>query len=145
VPSLGPLEILVIFIVALLVFGPNKLPELARQVGKGLAEFRRVQHHLRNELDDAIHSVMEDDKPQVASPVVTAEPVEVPPAVDVPGVDVPAVDAPEAEDAVVETPLAETPVAEPPVTETPVAEPPVTGPAPTEPGPTPPPLADDAS
>jgi TatA/E family protein of Tat protein translocase len=73
VPSLGPLEILVVFIVALLVFGPNKLPELARQVGKGLAEFRRVQHHLRSELDDAIHSVMDDDKPTVA-PVVTEPP-----------------------------------------------------------------------
>jgi TatA/E family protein of Tat protein translocase len=79
VPSLGPLEILVIFIVALLVFGPNKLPELARQVGKGIAEFRKVQHHLRGELDDAIHSVMDDDKPKVASPVATEPP---PPAVD---------------------------------------------------------------
>ena len=74
-PSLGPLEILVIFIVALLVFGPNKLPELARQVGKGLAEFRKVQHHLKGELDDAIHSVMDDDKPKVAPPVTPA-PVE---------------------------------------------------------------------
>ena len=59
-PSLGPLEILVILLVALLVFGPNKLPDIARQVGKGMAEFRRVQHHLRREVDDAMHSVMSE-------------------------------------------------------------------------------------
>jgi TatA/E family protein of Tat protein translocase len=82
VPSLGPLEILVIFIVALLVFGPNKLPELARQVGKGLAEFRKVQHHLRGELDDAIHSVMDDDKPKVAPPSAAVVVDPPPPALD---------------------------------------------------------------
>jgi TatA/E family protein of Tat protein translocase len=74
VPSLGPLEILVIFVIALLVFGPNKLPEIARQVGKGMAEFRRVQHHLRRELDDAVHSVMEDDRPKPATPSVGGGP-----------------------------------------------------------------------
>ncbi len=83
-PSLGPLEILVVLVVAMLVFGPDKLPEIARQVGKGLSELRRVQHHLRGELDDAIHSVMDDDKPQVASPdaapiVPETSPVEIPP------------------------------------------------------------------
>lgn len=61
VPTLGPLEILVILIVALVVFGPNKLPDIARQVGKGMSEFRRVQHQLRRELDDAVHSVMDED------------------------------------------------------------------------------------
>jgi TatA/E family protein of Tat protein translocase len=74
VPSLGPLEILVIFVIALLVFGPNKLPEIARQVGKGMAEFRRVQHHLRRELDDAVHSVMEDDRAKPATPAVGGGP-----------------------------------------------------------------------
>lgn len=89
-PSLGPLEVLVIFIVALLVFGPNKLPELARQVGKGLAEFRKVQHHLKGELDDAIHSVMDDDTPKVAP---KGAPAEAPPPVLDAGS---AVEAPEA-------------------------------------------------
>ena len=42
-PSLGPAEILVIFVVALLVFGPDKLPEIGRQVGRGVRELRRVQ------------------------------------------------------------------------------------------------------
>jgi sec-independent protein translocase protein TatA len=53
-PSLGPAEILVILVVALLVFGPDKMPEIARQVGKGVREFRRVQQHLRSELRDVV-------------------------------------------------------------------------------------------
>ncbi len=135
-PSLGPLEILVIFIVALLVFGPNKLPELARQVGKGLAEFRKVQHHLKGELDDAIHSVMDDDKPKVAPPVA---PVEVPP-VEVPPVEVPPVEVPAPMlDAVVEPPVLDAAV-EPPAVDAGSTR--SDGPGDT--GPTPPPLADDA-
>ncbi|MGZ8762996.1 MAG: twin-arginine translocase TatA/TatE family subunit [Acidimicrobiia bacterium] len=129
-PSLGPLEILVIFIVALLVFGPNKLPELARQVGKGLAEFRRVQHHLRGELDDAIHSVMDDDKPKVEPPVVTEPP---PQAVDrgpaVPNEPVTVESNESAGPTEVPARSAETD----PVAQTPLDR-----------GPTPPPLADDA-
>ena len=53
-PSLGPAEILVILVVALLVFGPEKMPEIARQVGKGMREFKRVQQHLRSELRDVV-------------------------------------------------------------------------------------------
>ena len=49
-PSLGPAEILVVLVVALLLFGPDKMPEIARQVGKGFREFRRVQQHLKSEL-----------------------------------------------------------------------------------------------
>jgi TatA/E family protein of Tat protein translocase len=48
-----------IFIVALLVFGPNKLPELARNLGKSLAEFRRASTDLRR-------SIMEADLPAPA-------------------------------------------------------------------------------
>jgi sec-independent protein translocase protein TatA len=53
-PSLGPAEILVVLVVALLVFGPNKMPEIARQVGRGMREFRRVQQHLKSELRDVV-------------------------------------------------------------------------------------------
>jgi sec-independent protein translocase protein TatA len=51
-PSLGPAEILVILVVALLVFGPNKMPEIGRQLARGVREFRRVQQHLSSELRD---------------------------------------------------------------------------------------------
>ena len=53
-PSLGPAEILVVLVIALLVFGPNKMPEIAKQVGKGFREFRRVQQHLKSELRDVV-------------------------------------------------------------------------------------------
>lgn len=53
-PSLGPMEIVVIFLVALVVFGPDKLPQLAKQTGRGIRELRRLQAHLRSELDDAL-------------------------------------------------------------------------------------------
>jgi TatA/E family protein of Tat protein translocase len=50
--GLGFTEILVILVVALLVFGPDRLPELARSLGKGLAEFRRASSDLRRSMMD---------------------------------------------------------------------------------------------
>jgi TatA/E family protein of Tat protein translocase len=64
--GLGFTEILVILVVALLVFGPDRLPELARNLGKGLAEFRRASNDLRR-------SVMEaSEEPRVAKPPLPA-------------------------------------------------------------------------
>jgi TatA/E family protein of Tat protein translocase len=51
--GLGFTEILVILVVALLVFGPDRLPELARNLGKGLAEFRRASSDLRRSVMEA--------------------------------------------------------------------------------------------
>ena len=39
-PNIGPLEIIVILIIALIVFGPKRLPELGRSLGRGIREFR---------------------------------------------------------------------------------------------------------
>ena len=52
--SLGPAEILVIFVVALLVFGPTRLPEVGRQVGRGMRELRKFQQTLKGDLDDVL-------------------------------------------------------------------------------------------
>jgi sec-independent protein translocase protein TatA len=71
-PSLGPAEILVILVVALLVFGPNKMPDIARQVGRGMREFKRVQQHLKSELRDV---VSEFDAPSSTTPAVEIDPV----------------------------------------------------------------------
>lgn len=54
-PSLGPAEILVILVVALVVFGPKRLPEISRQVGGAMRELRRVQDSVREELTSALH------------------------------------------------------------------------------------------
>lgn len=62
--SLGPAEILVIFVIALLVFGPNRLPEVGRQVGRGVRELRKFQQTLKADLDD----VLADDVSDRAEP-----------------------------------------------------------------------------
>ncbi len=76
-PSLGPAEILVILVIALLVFGPNKMPEIARQVGKGMREFKRVQQHLRSELRDVVSefdsTVVDRDRRTAGGPDAAAE------------------------------------------------------------------------
>lgn len=60
--GIGMTEVLVVLVVALLVLGPNKLPELARSLGRGMGEFRRASNDLRNSLT-AI-----DDPPPQAQP-----------------------------------------------------------------------------
>lgn len=54
---MGPLgipEMIIIAVVALIFFGPRKLPELGRSLGKSLAEFKRASNDLKNSLDDEI-------------------------------------------------------------------------------------------
>jgi TatA/E family protein of Tat protein translocase len=48
--SLGPAEILVVLVIALVVFGPKKLPEVGRQVGGALRELRKVQDTVQSEI-----------------------------------------------------------------------------------------------
>jgi sec-independent protein translocase protein TatA len=63
--SIGMPELVVIFVVALIVFGPRKLPELGRSLGKSLSEFKRASNELRNTLDEEIR--IDDRKPVAAS------------------------------------------------------------------------------
>jgi TatA/E family protein of Tat protein translocase len=78
-PQLGPLEILVIFVVALLVFGPSKLPEIGRQVGKGVNEFRKFQHSLREDLDGMLGG--HDDQSDAATAAPTLPPKDATPEI----------------------------------------------------------------
>jgi sec-independent protein translocase protein TatA len=54
--NLGFPELVVIFIVALVVFGPRKLPDLGRSLGKGLAEFKRASTELRQTWEEEVRS-----------------------------------------------------------------------------------------
>jgi sec-independent protein translocase protein TatA len=51
VPSIGAPELLVIIVLALIIFGPRRLPEIGRTVGKGMREFRRAASEIRGELE----------------------------------------------------------------------------------------------
>ena len=76
--NIGMPELILIFVVALLIFGPNKLPELARSLGKGLAEFRRASSDLRSQiLDPPVEPRAPETRPAVATPLT-------PPAADAP-------------------------------------------------------------
>ncbi len=62
--GIGTSEILVILLIALLVIGPSKLPEIARALGKGLAEFRKVTSDVKRQIDLEVQLAdMEQQRP----------------------------------------------------------------------------------
>ena len=69
-PSIGFGEILVILLIALIVFGPTRLPEMGRTIGKSLREFRRTASDLRAEIE----SDLDDDPPPPRSVMRTRGP-----------------------------------------------------------------------
>ena len=52
--SIGMPELIIILTIALIIFGPRKLPELGRSLGKSLSEFKRASNELKNTLDEEI-------------------------------------------------------------------------------------------
>ena len=52
--SLGMQEIIIIFVLALIVFGPRKLPELGKSLGKGLAEFKKASNELKQTWEEEV-------------------------------------------------------------------------------------------
>ncbi len=68
--SIGAPELIVIFLIALLIFGPRKLPQLGRTIGKSLAEFRRATSDLKRTLEKEINreeppAVRDQEKPRI--------------------------------------------------------------------------------
>jgi sec-independent protein translocase protein TatA len=55
--SLGVPELIIIFVVALIVFGPKKLPELGKSLGRGLAEFRRASNELKSTIEEEVRAI----------------------------------------------------------------------------------------
>ena len=49
--GIGLPELIIIMVIALIVIGPNKLPELAKAIGKGMAEFRKATREIKESLD----------------------------------------------------------------------------------------------
>jgi len=79
--GIGMTELLVILAVALIVFGPSRLPELARSLGRAMNEFRRASTDLRQTLREAT-----EDPPATHTPA----PAPVPPAIAAPAPATPA-------------------------------------------------------
>jgi sec-independent protein translocase protein TatB len=66
-PQIGPLEVLTVLVIALIVFGPTKLPEIARNVGKAIAELRNAASDLRSEFEGGLQAEdesVDSDDPQ---------------------------------------------------------------------------------
>jgi TatA/E family protein of Tat protein translocase len=53
---IGMPEMIVIAVIALIIFGPRKLPELGKSLGKSIAEFKRASNDLKNTLEEEIRS-----------------------------------------------------------------------------------------
>ena len=71
--NIGMGELIIIFTIALLIFGPRKLPELGRSLGKSLSEFKKASNELRSTLEEEIR-VEEQQQRETAKtpPAVTA-------------------------------------------------------------------------
>ncbi|HEU4931953.1 MAG TPA: twin-arginine translocase TatA/TatE family subunit [Pyrinomonadaceae bacterium] len=80
--SLGSTELLFILVVALIFFGPRKLPQLARSMGKGLAEFRKASDDFKRtwerevaletaHLEDS--TILEDERPPTYESIATSD------------------------------------------------------------------------
>ncbi len=87
--SLGLPELLVIFAVALIVFGPRRLPEIGRTLGKALGEFKKASDELKNTIEREVHvEELKQIAPEVRAAtesVSRAEPLTVEPTSTVPG------------------------------------------------------------
>jgi sec-independent protein translocase protein TatA len=68
--SIGMPELIIIFVIALIIFGPRKLPELGRSLGKSLAEFKKASNELRSTLEEEIR--VEEQKETIRQPAAAA-------------------------------------------------------------------------
>ena len=66
--TLGMPEMIFIFVLALLLFGPKKLPELARQLGKAMAEFKKASNEFKSQLETEMMNIELEERAKQAPP-----------------------------------------------------------------------------
>ena len=69
--SIGMPELVIIFVIALIIFGPRKLPELGRSLGRSINEFKRASNELRNTLEDEVRFEEQRSRPASTPPAAT--------------------------------------------------------------------------
>jgi sec-independent protein translocase protein TatA len=74
-PNIGPLELAIVLIIALVVFGPKRLPELGRSLGRGIREFRGSVSGERDDPEDEPRGEIPPGDPGPAVADEKAEPV----------------------------------------------------------------------
>jgi sec-independent protein translocase protein TatB len=83
--NIGPGELMVILILALVLLGPDKLPEVARSIGKGMKELRRATEDIRNTVEEELYraEVAKPKPPPTGAPLAAlpaSQPVDQPAA-----------------------------------------------------------------
>jgi sec-independent protein translocase protein TatA len=78
--GIGMPELLVILVVALIVLGPKRLPEIARSLGKGMAEFRRASTEFQRTLSASLEEPPPAQRPPAAVTPAPVTPASVTPA-----------------------------------------------------------------
>jgi TatA/E family protein of Tat protein translocase len=73
--GIGMPELIIIFVIALIIIGPKKLPDLARALGKGMAEFRKATNEIKSNLDmgDELKGIEEELADSVSGMIHEAE------------------------------------------------------------------------
>jgi sec-independent protein translocase protein TatA len=78
--SIGMPELVIIFVIALIIFGPRKLPELGKSLGRSINEFKRASNELKSTLEDEIRV---EEQRNTTAPRATTPPAAAPAQPDV--------------------------------------------------------------
>jgi sec-independent protein translocase protein TatA len=78
--SIGMPELIIILVIALIIFGPRKLPELGRSLGRSINEFKKASNELRSTLEEEIR--IEEQHEKTTAAASATPPAATPPPVD---------------------------------------------------------------